>query len=264
MTRAATAAILLLGAAAVAEAGVLGFVFWRAREGRRASAFPIEHGRQVAESMGCFGCHGPAGGQPIPNPGSKSGEVPGWTGGTWMMWNKSEGDVRAWILDGHPPSRPADPKALIHMPAFGRFLDARARDDLVAYVLTASQFGTPADEAVAAGKEAALRLGCFGCHGPEGRGLIRNPGSFKGFVPPWDGPDYPDLVRDDAEFRQWVRNGVSDRFRANPAAKVFLDNQAIAMPAYGDRASDEDLRTLAAFVSWVRATPRSGAAAPGR
>src|SRR5215831_695898 len=117
MSRTAIAATLLL-AVAVGEAGALGFLLWRAREGRRASASRIEHGRIVAESMGCFGCHGPGGGQPIPNLGSKSGEVPGWTGGTWMMWNKSDADVRAWIVRGHPEGRSPDPNGLIRMPAF--------------------------------------------------------------------------------------------------------------------------------------------------
>jgi len=52
------------------------------------------------------------------------------------------------------------------------------------------------------GKDAAWRLGCFGCHGPEGRGLLANPGSFTGYVPAWDGPDYAELVHDQQEFRQ--------------------------------------------------------------
>ena len=105
---------------------------------------------------------------------------------------------------------------------------------------------------------AELHRGCFGCHGPEGRGLVSNPGSFKGFIPPWDGEDYTELVRNSAEFAQWVRRGVSDRFQANPAARTILATQAIRMPAYGDRVSDEELRDLEAYVAWVRAHPRTG------
>lgn len=254
--RRARAALAVLSLIAAGEAALLGFLAWRAKESRAAGKTPIERGRAVAESMGCFACHGPGGGQPIQNPGAQSGEVPGWTGGTWMMWNKTESDVRAWIADGHPPGRAPDPKALIRMPAFGSRLDAAAMDDLVGYVLAVSQFGSPPDETVGAGKEVAYKNGCFGCHGPEGRGVLRNPGSFKGYIPPWDGDDYPDLVRDDAELREWVRNGISERFRSNPAAKAFLDRQAIAMPAYGDRVSDDDLRALGAYIAWVRVTPR--------
>jgi mono/diheme cytochrome c family protein len=255
----ARVALAVLFVIAAGEAALLGFLAWRAREGRAAGRTPTERGRAVAEASGCFACHGPGGGQPIANLGSKSGEVPGWTGGTWMMWNKTEADLRAWITDGHPPGRSPDPKALIRMPAFGGRIGPAAMDDLVGYVLAVSQFGPAPDEAVGAGKEVAYKNGCFGCHGPEGRGVLRNLGSFKGYIPPWDGDDYPDLVRGDAEFREWVRNGISERFRANPAARTFLEKQAIAMPAYGERVSDDDLKALAAYVAWVRATPRAPA-----
>ena len=75
-----------------------------------------------------------------------------------------------------------------------------------------------------------------------------------------DGPDFADLVRDDAELRQWVRNGASDRFLENPIARRILEKQAIAMPAYRDRMSEDDLRSIAAYIAWVRLHPRTGVA----
>jgi mono/diheme cytochrome c family protein len=131
---------------------------------------------------------------------------------------------------------------------------------LVAYVLAASHFGPIDDDAASAGHDVAYRFGCFGCHGPEGRGLVMNPGSFKGYIPPWDGADFADLVRDDAELRQWIETGACDRLRANPIARRFLESQAIAMPAYRGRIKDEELRALAAYIARVRAHPRTGAA----
>jgi mono/diheme cytochrome c family protein len=179
------------------------------------------------------------------------------------MWNRDERDVRAWILKGRPEHREADPGALIKMPAYEKRLGSREIDDVVAYVLAASHFGPIPDEAAAAGHEVAYRFGCFGCHGPEGRGLVMNPGSFKGYIPPWDGPDFGEVVRDDEELRQWVRNGASDRFRENPVARRLLQTQAIAMPAYGDRVTDGDLRALGAYIAWVRLHPRTGIAGTG-
>jgi len=143
---------------------------------------PVQRGKVVAERMGCFGCHGASGGQPIANPGAKGGEVPGWTGGTWMMWNRDERDVRAWIVKGRPDHREADTGALIRMPAYGERLTPGETDDLVAFVLAASHFGPSPEGRAAAGHDAAYRLGCFGCHGPEGRGLVMNPGSFEASV----------------------------------------------------------------------------------
>lgn len=259
MSRALRAAAVALAAVVLVETAALTALWMRRRWDRAARATPVLQGQAIAERMGCFGCHGPSGAQPIANPGAKGGEVPGWTGGTWMMWNRSESDVRAWILDGHPPGRDPDAGALIKMPAYRGRLGGAEADALVAFVLAVSHFGPIGDERAARGHETAYRLGCFGCHGPEGRGLIRNPGSFKGYIPAWDGGDYADLVRDDREFAAWVRHGVSDRLRANPAARVFLDAQAIRMPAFGERVSEAELGDLAAYVAWVRAHPRTGA-----
>jgi mono/diheme cytochrome c family protein len=248
--------LVALAALAVAEAILLTALVTRQRWQKRAADTPVTRGEAIAIKSGCFGCHGPGGSRPIKNPGSKSGDVPGWPGGTWMMWNNSEEDVRAWIVDGHPKDREPDQNALMKMPAYGKWLTKEEVDDLVAYVLAVSMFGWPEDPKVADGREAGVKLGCFGCHGPEGRGLVQNPGSFKGYIPPWDGPDYLELVRDDDEFRQWVRNGISDRFRDNPPAKFFLDRQPIPMPAYGDRVSEEEMEALLAYVGWVRGNPR--------
>ncbi len=263
MSRSVRAVIVVLTLTVAALASGLGFVVTRRGWQRAALDSPVQRGHLIALRMGCHGCHGAGGGQPIPNPGAKGGEVPGWTGGTWMMWNRDERDVRAWILRGRPPHREPDAGALIKMPAYENRLSPTEVDDLVAYVLAASHFGPIDDERAATGRDAAYRLGCFGCHGAEGRGLVSNPGSFKGYIPPWDGPDFADLVRDDAELRQWVRNGASDRFLRNPIARRILETQAIAMPAYHDRASEDDLRALAAYVAWVRAHPRTGIASRG-
>ncbi|HEY0781471.1 MAG TPA: c-type cytochrome [Thermoanaerobaculia bacterium] len=249
--------IAILIALALVEGVTLLAVFVRAEWRRGAESSPVGRGRAVAARMGCFACHGPEGAAGGPNPGAKGGSIPTWTGGTWMMFNKSESDVRAWIADGHPPGRQPEAAALIKMPAYKSRLRAGEIDDLVAYVLAVSAYGD-LDEKPSAGRDAIARLGCFGCHGPEGRGVVANPGSFKGYIPPWDGADYPDLVQNAAELKQWVRSGVSDRFKANPAARHFVETQVVQMPAYGDKVSDADLDAIGAYIAWVRANPRGG------
>jgi len=250
--------IVVLSVSVAVLATALALIATRSRWQRAALDTPVQRGRLVAERMGCFGCHGLGGGQPIANDGAKEGEVPGWTGGTWMMWNRDESDVRSWILRGRTDRRAPDMGALIPMPPYASRLASNETDDLVAYVLAVSNFGRIADERAAAGHEAAYRLGCFGCHGGEGRGLVMNPGSFKGYIPPWDGADFIDLVRDDAELGQWVRDGVCERLHANPVARRILESQTIAMPAYRSRVSDDDLRAIAAYIAWVRVHPRTG------
>jgi mono/diheme cytochrome c family protein len=238
----------------LAEGAALGALLVRSRWQHTAEGTPVQRGRRVAERMGCFGCHGPSGAAGIPNPGIE-GTVPAWSDGTWMMYNDKEEDVRAWIVDGRAPGTKPAPKALLQMPAYkGRLSDAEL-DDLTAYVLTEMRFGDPGGKATE-GRDAAQRLGCFGCHGSEGRGLVANPGSFKGYTPGWDGADYADLVQSPDEFRQWVRNGITDRFRANPAARRFVEGEVVRMPAYGDKVTDADLAALQAYVDWVRKNPR--------
>src|SRR5580765_1457603 len=162
---------VVAGLALIALALATGLVLLLTRAGWQRAALdtPVQRGRLVAVAMGCFGCHGAGGGQPIPNDGAKDGEVPAWTGGTWMMWNRDEADVRSWILKGRTSKHAPDAGALIPMPAYEKRLTAKQTDDLVAYVLAASNFGTIPDELAAAGHEAAYKLGCFGCHGEEGR-----------------------------------------------------------------------------------------------
>jgi len=164
--------------------------------------------------------------------------------------------VRAWILDGHAPGSKPDPAALLRMPAYRGRMGAADLDDLIVYFLAVSQFGELGDAKAADGRDVALRSGCFGCHGSEGRGLILDPGSFKGYVPAWDGDDYADLVHGDDELRQWIRNGITDRFQANPAARHFVDREVLQMPAFGKSLKPEELDSLVAFVHWVRQHPR--------
>jgi mono/diheme cytochrome c family protein len=140
------------------------------------------------------------------------------------------------------------------MPSFGKRLTKREVDDLVAFVLAAAGEPAPEDSLPAAGLERASELGCFGCHGVGGRFARPNPGSFKGYVPPWDGPDFPELVANRSEFDEWVENGVSRRFETNQAATFFLRRAPLHMPHYRTHLEPGDLDALWAYVRWLRAT----------
>ena len=95
-------------------------------------------------------------------------------------------------------------------------------------------------------------LAAFAVHGPGGRGATRNPGSLKGYIPPWDGSDFAELVEDDAELREWILVGRPQGLQANPLARFFLDRQAIRMPAFRGLITDEELPALEAYIGWLR------------
>ncbi len=224
-----------------------------------------ERGRRLAEAHGCFACHGPGGRHGAANPGRRDRTVPTFAGDL-MMYAHDAADVREWILDGSIARRRESATwraqrdaGAVRMPAYRGALTPRQVDDLVAFVMLVSSSPEPGDSLARAGGDRAEALGCVGCHGPGGRLALRNPGSLKGYVPSWDGGDFPELVRDEAEFRQWVRNGISDRFRDDPLARRFLERARLRMPAYERHLAGGDLEALWAYVRWVR----SPAAAPG-
>jgi mono/diheme cytochrome c family protein len=226
----------------------------------RVEVTPVQRGHAVALRAGCFSCHGPDGVGGVKNPGSEDGEVPAFVEGTVMMWVKSEAEIREYILDGAPARKRADPRfkqqtqaQLLAMPAYRGFLGEHEVDDLIAYLRAVSGLIVPADPVAAQGQELAYRLGCFHCHGAMGAGGGSNPGSFKRYIPGWWGDDFRDLVRDDDELRQWIREGQIERLRRMRLARYFLEEQRVSMPAYRDFITQQQLDALMAYVKWVHA-----------
>jgi mono/diheme cytochrome c family protein len=219
----------------------------------------VQRGYRVAQAHGCFGCHGPGGLAGLEDQGERVGGVPTFANDDLGAYARDEGEIREWILDGVPKRLREDLEALgederplIQMPAWRGILSDSEVDELVAYIKAVGAFDAPHGEAVAAGRAAAARLGCFACHGPEGRGALPNPRSLKGYIPSWDGADFPELARDEREIREWILDGITERFQRNPAARWFTSRQAIKMPAYRGRISQADLDRLVAYILWLR------------
>jgi mono/diheme cytochrome c family protein len=219
---------------------------------------PEARGRRLAQDLGCFTCHGPAGRSGVPNPGSLLEAVPSFHEGTPMMFVGGDQDLREYILDGAPAAKLARPSyrkemegQAIRMPAFRNWLDKRDTDALVAFVRAASDLAVVPDGPAHDGAEVARRVGCFACHGEMGSGGLPNPGSLKGYIPGFIGPDFDELVRDDEELRVWIAEGEIPRLRNNPAAALFLDKQRIQMPAYGRFLKADEIDQLVAYVRWL-------------
>jgi len=168
---------------------------------------------------------------------------------------RDESEIREWILDGKPRRLREEegdaPPELLAMPAFRGILSEGEVDLITMWILAVSDFKGMSEEA-AEGRELASRLGCFGCHGPGGRGDTPNPGSLKGYIPSWNGADYSELVKDDAELAEWIREGSPRRLRDNPVAAFFLKRQLVRMPAFGSDVTDEEVRQIGAYIAWLR------------
>ncbi len=222
----------------------------------------VQRGYRIADETGCFTCHGPGGHRGMPDPGHGLEDVPPWSGGILATYVENEGEIREWIVDGLPASVRKDPeqmklrhKAVVRMPAFGGILSDAQVADLVAYVKAVGDFQKPKDEKAEAGRQVALKFGCFNCHGPQGRGAMPNARAFKGYIPSWDGDDFADLARDDQETRDWILDGGTKRLAANRSAQFFLERQPIKMPAYRGYVSDDEAARLVDYIHWVRQHP---------
>lgn len=219
---------------------------------------PEARGRHLAQNLGCFTCHGPAGRSGAPNPGSLLEAVPSFHEGTPMMFVHSDRELSEYILDGAPATklerasyREQMEAQAIRMPAFRDWLDAADADALVAFVRAASDLAAVPEGPPTDGAEVARRVGCFACHGEMGTGGLPNPGSLKGYIPGFTGDDFRELVRNDAELRAWIAEGSIARLRDNPAAAAFLERQRIQMPAYGRFLSEGEIDSLVAYVRWL-------------
>jgi mono/diheme cytochrome c family protein len=230
-------AALFAAALAVAAA-----VFWW----RTHNIGAVERGWRTAARNGCLSCHGPAGQPEDPHP-EGTGGAPSFRHGDVTEYARDRDEIREWILDGKPRRLREEngdaPSPLLSMPAFRGILSERETDDLVAWVVAVSDFER-IPEPARAGRDLASSLGCFGCHGPGGRRDTPNPGSLKGYIPSWSGADYPELVRDP--------EGRPRRLRENPAAAFFLGHQLVQMPAFGSGITDDEIRQIGTYITWLR------------
>ncbi len=222
----------------------------------------VRRGRQVAVRAGCFSCHGPGGIRGVKNPGSRWGDVPAWDGGNWMMYVADPAEIEEYIRYGLPRRKQKDSgakaqveKALIKMPAYEGRLNEREIRDLTLFVKAISGLGRPQDGPAAPGYDLAVEFGCFSCHGVDGTGGVKDPGSFKGYIPGWRGPDWEDLVESDDEIREWIMEGGIRRWSGNRLAMHFTRAQAIQMPAYREALTPAQVDQIVAYIKWLRARP---------
>jgi mono/diheme cytochrome c family protein len=219
---------------------------------------PEARGHELALQLGCFNCHGPQGTGGVPNAGSKWETVPSFHEGTPMMFVKKDADIREYILDGAPAAKRDRASyqeemagQAIHMPAFRDWVNGEDLDALVAFVRSRSDLLEPADDSAARGAKIVSENGCFACHGAMGSGGLPNPGSLKGYIPGFTGPDFAELVQNDDELREWITKGTISRLADDPVASIFLERQRIQMPAYERFLTRAEVDDVVAYIRWL-------------
>ena len=99
------------------------------------------YGRDRAEALGCFGCHGAGGSFSRPNPGSLKGYVASWASPDFLELARNRAEFGEWVEEGVARRLRDDPIAKfflrippLHMPAYRDHLEAGDVDALWAYV----------------------------------------------------------------------------------------------------------------------------------
>lgn len=216
----------------------------------------MQRGERLVAELGCESCHRPSGLE-LANPGSRDGRVPALRRGSEGRHPEAWEEIEEWIRDGHPAALRNEPdrwrrhrERLLHMPAFGDRLRDEELDTLVAWVLVVGGHVRPPEGPARSGEEIARRS-CLPCHGFGGRS---NPGGLTGYVPALWGPDFRDLVRDEAELKEWIRTGSSTRVAVIPGVLRWWRRQKIRMPAFGGFLSEAEIDELVAYQRWLEET----------
>jgi mono/diheme cytochrome c family protein len=101
------------------------------------------------------------------------------------------------------------------------------------------------------GHRLAAELGCFTCHGPEGGGGTKNPGSQEGEVPAFTEQTQMMYIKTNDDVREYILDGAPKRRREDPDYRERMEGAALRMPAYRGLVSAAQVEDL---VAYLRAT----------
>lgn len=235
---------------------------------------PVARGAQLAESAGCYACHGRGDGEKRFNLRQASAEkwAPKSNPTFWDGEITSVDTLVEWIANGVTADEvERHQKLFVKMPAYKDRLKPAEIDAIAAWILaeglkfiqdtgaevelipaTAGQTLAP-DQLLVAGDRLSRKFGCYQCHGELGQGGVANPGSFKGYIPGFFGQDFLKLTAqgDRSEIIHWIDHGRGRAIESGAAgwlAKKYLDGQATPMPGYRDQLTAAEKDLLADFM----------------
>ncbi len=239
---------------------------------------PVGRGAKLAESAGCFACHGRGDGEKRFNLRRREDQ--------WAAKNNPslwEGDITKvdelveWITNGVTADEVEKHKRLfIKMPAYKDRLKSDEIDAIAAWVLaeglkSSQGVGSSAkpieethqspmgDRLLVQGDRLSRKYGCYQCHGELGQGGVANPASFKGYIPGFFGQDFRKLTAngDRTEILHWIDHGRGAAVESGllgGIAKKYLDGQAIPMPGYRDQLTAPEKELLADYLLLLNQT----------
>ena len=100
----------------------------------------------------------------------------------------------------------------------------------------------------ARGHRLAAELGCFACHGPEGGGGTKNPGSQEGEVPAFTEQTQMMYVKTTDDLREYILDGAPKRRREDPEYRAKMEAAALRMPAYREFVTAAEVEDVVTYL----------------
>lgn len=241
---------------------------------------PVSRGAILADTAGCFACHGRGEGEKRFNLRQASADK--WAAKSnptfWDGEITSVDTLVEWITHGVTAEEVEKHKKLfVRMPAYKDRLKSDEIEAIAAWILAEGlKFtqGTGADikllppvagqslkpdQLLVAGDRLSRKFGCYQCHGELGQGGEANLGSFKGYIPGFFGQDFLKLTAngDRAEVLHWIDHGRGRAIEAGLMGKFtkrYFDGQATPMPGYRDQLTAAEKELLADFLLLLNKT----------
>lgn len=240
---------------------------------KQPESSPVSRGARLVDSAGCLACHGRGDGEKRFNLRLRADKWAAKTNPTfWDAEITSVDKLVEWISNGVVADEVEKHKKLfIQMPAYKDRLKPDEIEAIAAWILAeglkftqgtgpearplpplTGQPLTP-DQVLVRGDRLARKAGCYQCHGELGQGGVSNPGSFKGYIPGFQGRDFLQLTAngDRNEVLHWIDHGRGLAIESGLVGKFtkrYFDGQAIPMPAYRDQLTAPEKELLADYL----------------
>lgn len=256
--------------------GVAGTILLQVEKQPESS--PVSRGARLAETAGCFACHGGGDGEKRFNLRDRDGKWAAKNNPTFWDAEITKVDrLVEWIANGVTADEVEKHKKLfIKMPAYKDRLKPDEIEAIAAWILAEglkfTQGVGPAAKPVAEthqslmgdgllvqGDRLSRKFGCYQCHGELGQGGVVNPGSFKGYIPGFFGQDFLKLTAngDRAEILHWIEHGRGNAIEAGLLGRIarhYTEGQATPMPGYRDQLTGPEKELFADFLLLLNKT----------
>ena len=98
------------------------------------------------------------------------------------------------------------------------------------------------------GRSVAETNSCFRCHGLDGQGGIKNPGSKTGYITPWNTEEFRQPINSKAELKEFILTGIKAHMNPDPEMTANLNKAGLKMPVWQDCIKGKELHALVNYI----------------